>query len=172
MLSINWHPRSKSGYIVMQQPVNQITNSLWKPFPRIYGIICLITGVYFPQVKNKPWIPWVYTWIWHCREHIFSPFTSLSLFSFFPNTTNICTLFYLSPPTFLPVVFYTYLNLVIWHSYLTYLPYLYSTLFSLLFAYSPSILISSFLPFIVMLLISSYVLILHSNLILFTSPLI
>ncbi len=23
----------------------------------------------FPQVKNKPWIPWVYTWIWHCRKN-------------------------------------------------------------------------------------------------------
>jgi hypothetical protein len=23
-----------------------------------------------PQVKNKPWIPWVYTCSWHCREHL------------------------------------------------------------------------------------------------------
>ncbi len=28
----------------------------------------VITGVHFPQVKNKPWIPWVYTWSWHRRE--------------------------------------------------------------------------------------------------------
>jgi hypothetical protein len=28
----------------------------------------IITGVYFSQVENKPWIPWVYTWSWHCRE--------------------------------------------------------------------------------------------------------
>ncbi len=31
---------------------------------------CIITGVYFSQVKNKPWIPWVYTWIWHCRKQL------------------------------------------------------------------------------------------------------
>ncbi len=30
--------------------------------------VCIITGVYFSQVKNKPWIPWVYTWSWHRRE--------------------------------------------------------------------------------------------------------
>ncbi len=30
----------------------------------------IITGVYFSQVKNKPWIPWVYTWSWHCREQL------------------------------------------------------------------------------------------------------
>jgi hypothetical protein len=22
------------------------------------------------QVKNKPWLPWVFTWIWHCHEHL------------------------------------------------------------------------------------------------------
>jgi hypothetical protein len=32
--------------------------------------VCIITGVYFSQVKNKPWIPWVYTWFWHRREHL------------------------------------------------------------------------------------------------------
>jgi hypothetical protein len=32
-----------------------------------------ITGVYFSQVKNKQWIPWVYTWSWHCRKHIQCP---------------------------------------------------------------------------------------------------
>ncbi len=30
----------------------------------------IITGVYFSQVKNKPWIPWVYTWSWHRCEHL------------------------------------------------------------------------------------------------------
>ncbi len=30
--------------------------------------VCIITGVYFSQVKNKPLIPWVYTWFWHCHE--------------------------------------------------------------------------------------------------------
>ncbi len=29
---------------------------------------CIITGVYFSQDKNKPWVPWVYTWFWNCRE--------------------------------------------------------------------------------------------------------
>ncbi len=38
--------------------------------PCMYMICdCIITGVYFSQVKSKPWIPWVYTWFWHCREH-------------------------------------------------------------------------------------------------------
>jgi hypothetical protein len=24
----------------------------------------------FTQVKNKPWLPWVYSWIWHRREQL------------------------------------------------------------------------------------------------------
>jgi hypothetical protein len=28
--------------------------------------------LFFTQVKNKPWIPWVYTWIWHCCEQVVS----------------------------------------------------------------------------------------------------
>jgi hypothetical protein len=31
----------------------------------------------FSQVKNKPWIPWVYTWFWHCREQITLPKTKV-----------------------------------------------------------------------------------------------
>ncbi len=31
------------------------------------GFVILIF-VYFSQVKNKPWLPWVYSWFWHCRE--------------------------------------------------------------------------------------------------------
>ncbi len=27
-----------------------------------------LTGVYFLQVKNKPWNLWVYSWFWHRRE--------------------------------------------------------------------------------------------------------
>ncbi len=34
----------------------------------------------FPQVKNKPWIPWVYTWIWHCREQYSTPFYRAGIF--------------------------------------------------------------------------------------------
>ncbi len=33
--------------------------------------VCVITGVYFSQVKNKPWIPWVYTWFWHRRVNMY-----------------------------------------------------------------------------------------------------
>ena len=39
--------------------------------------IRVITGVYFLQVKNKPWIPKVYTWIWHRHEHYKMQFYSL-----------------------------------------------------------------------------------------------
>ncbi len=31
--------------------------------------ITMLIDVYFSQVKNKPWLPWVYSWIRHCREH-------------------------------------------------------------------------------------------------------
>ncbi len=33
--------------------------------------VCVITGVYFSPVKNKPWIPWVYTWFWNRREQLY-----------------------------------------------------------------------------------------------------
>jgi hypothetical protein len=29
----------------------------------------ILINVYFSQVKNKPWLPWVYSWIQHRREH-------------------------------------------------------------------------------------------------------
>ncbi len=29
-----------------------------------------LIAVYFSQVKNKPWLPWVYTWIWHRQEQL------------------------------------------------------------------------------------------------------
>jgi hypothetical protein len=29
------------------------------------SVAVTLTGVYFLQVKNKPWHPWVYTWFWH-----------------------------------------------------------------------------------------------------------
>ncbi len=29
----------------------------------------ILIDVYFLQVKNKPWLPWVYSWIRHRREH-------------------------------------------------------------------------------------------------------
>jgi hypothetical protein len=35
--------------------------------------VSIVTGVYFSQVKNKPWIPWVYTWSWHRREQFCLP---------------------------------------------------------------------------------------------------
>ncbi len=56
------------------------TSALWLPmyllWPTIIvssprtSCVCIITGVYFSQVKNKPWIPWVYTWSWHCWEQV------------------------------------------------------------------------------------------------------
>ncbi len=37
----------------------------------IQGIwFIILIGVYFSQVKNKPWHPWVYSLIWHHREHL------------------------------------------------------------------------------------------------------
>ncbi len=30
--------------------------------------VCILAGVYFSRVKNKPWISWVYTWSWHCHQ--------------------------------------------------------------------------------------------------------
>jgi hypothetical protein len=50
----------QSGYIVMQQPVNQITCSLLESFSRVYtcdGIICLKTGVLFfrrSKINHEP----------------------------------------------------------------------------------------------------------------------
>jgi hypothetical protein len=35
----------------------------------MYKTCHTITGAYFSQVKNKQWIPWVYTWSWHRRKH-------------------------------------------------------------------------------------------------------
>jgi hypothetical protein len=39
----------------------------------------LLTAVYFLQVKNKPWLPWVYTWIWHRREQFIFNWTLADL---------------------------------------------------------------------------------------------
>jgi hypothetical protein len=33
----------------------------------------------FLQVKNKPWLPWVYSWIWHHREQVRQPVSQLLL---------------------------------------------------------------------------------------------
>ncbi len=30
----------------------------------------ILIDVYFSQVKNKPWLPWVYSWIWHHRKQL------------------------------------------------------------------------------------------------------
>ncbi len=30
----------------------------------------ILIDVYFLQVKNKPWLPWLYSWIWHRREQV------------------------------------------------------------------------------------------------------
>ncbi len=39
--------------------------------PCIQGIwLLVLISVYFSQVKNKPWLPWVYSWIWHRREQL------------------------------------------------------------------------------------------------------
>ncbi len=50
----------------------------WAPHPvfMLYVAISCVQGIwftiliaiYFSQVKNKPWLPWVCTWIWHRRE--------------------------------------------------------------------------------------------------------
>jgi hypothetical protein len=42
----------------------------------IVTYVLTMTNVHYPynnrclfsQVKNNPWIPWVYTWSWHCRK--------------------------------------------------------------------------------------------------------
>jgi hypothetical protein len=33
----------------------------------IQGLIHVTDCCLFSEVKNKPWLPWVFTWIWHCR---------------------------------------------------------------------------------------------------------
>ncbi len=46
----------------------------------IQGIwLVILIGVYFSQVKNKPWLPWVYSWTWHRREQSLSVPMSVSL---------------------------------------------------------------------------------------------
>ncbi len=57
-----------SGYVV-DIYVNLLipASILFLSFP-MYKVCRVITGVYFLQVKNKPWIPWVYTWSWHRPE--------------------------------------------------------------------------------------------------------
>jgi hypothetical protein len=53
------------------------------------------------QVKNKPWLPWVYTWIWHCHEqllqslqHCMNGATNIKIYCsphcFFYKFTNWC----------------------------------------------------------------------------------
>ncbi len=43
--------------------------AIYPPHPCLYKIrFIALTGVYFSQVKNKPWHTWVYTWFQHCRE--------------------------------------------------------------------------------------------------------
>ncbi len=36
-----------------------------------YLIKCNTDYCLFSQVKNKPWIPWVYPWIWHRRWQLY-----------------------------------------------------------------------------------------------------
>ncbi len=42
----------------------------------------ILIGVYFLQVKNKPWLPWVYTWIWHHHEQGLSNILTQNLDNF------------------------------------------------------------------------------------------
>jgi hypothetical protein len=34
------------------------------------GRCAILIDVHFSQVKNKPWLPWVYSWIWHHRKQL------------------------------------------------------------------------------------------------------
>jgi hypothetical protein len=34
------------------------------------NLFTLLTTVYFSQVKNKPWLPWVFNWISYRREQL------------------------------------------------------------------------------------------------------
>ncbi len=54
MLSTHSTTLKQSGHIVMQQPVNRITSSLFEPFPHVCtwdGIIRVIKGVYFSAMN-------------------------------------------------------------------------------------------------------------------------
>jgi hypothetical protein len=57
---------SQYMHVVCNEIHNFVTYVLVWPM----SISLIIPGVYFSQVKNKPWIPWVYTWSWHRREQI------------------------------------------------------------------------------------------------------
>ncbi len=43
----------------------------------------------FPQVKNKPWIPWVYTWSWHHHEQYYQLERCKKFFNFSLNFTKL-----------------------------------------------------------------------------------
>ncbi len=45
--------------------LSTISNSRLRAYK---SVTVTLTDVYFSQVKNKPWHPWVYTWFWHRRE--------------------------------------------------------------------------------------------------------
>jgi hypothetical protein len=58
-------------------------------FP-VYKLCLYKADVYFSQVKNKPWYPWIYTWFWHCREHNLSAVPlRFSQWLFFNEVTDI-----------------------------------------------------------------------------------
>jgi hypothetical protein len=46
----------------------------WLSYDALFASYYWITDCcLFSQVKNKPWIPWVNTWIRHCREYWLCP---------------------------------------------------------------------------------------------------
>jgi hypothetical protein len=53
------------------------------------NVTVTLTDVYFSQVKNEPWHPWVYTWFWHCREQYILYDYRWTFWPFGPPTTNL-----------------------------------------------------------------------------------
>jgi hypothetical protein len=59
--------RSSNIHALLHSYLSFMINN-YRPLHVLVFCDCIITSVYFSQVKNKPWIPWVYTWFWHRRE--------------------------------------------------------------------------------------------------------
>ncbi len=62
------------------------------PFALYYWIKRNTDCYLFSQVKNKRWIPWVYTWIWHRRKHqVWGLFIHYIYIKHYKNTTYAIT---------------------------------------------------------------------------------
>ncbi len=73
-IAYQWVTSQETQRLHCKVTVNHwMRNNLLNPFPCIYvhrNCPCYNRCSFFCRVKNKPWIPWVYTWSWHYRNPV------------------------------------------------------------------------------------------------------